>query len=130
MIVAIIFCCSTVAVCQFGLYYWRAIISSVAAQPVSDRLQTAVGIASTGMSPHGFRVILSLLNMAPDLRGLSGGLRAIRTYYLVVETLGRFIPWLAGWSENEMATCSRYVAVLLDQRLGGNMACTAEISNI
>lgn len=130
MIVAIILGCSTVAACQFGLYYWRAIIASVAAQPVSDRLRTAVGIASTGMSLHGFRVILSLLDMAPDLRGLSGGFRAIRAYYLMVETLGRFIPLLACWSENEMATCSRYVAVLLDQRLGRNMACTAEISNI
>jgi hypothetical protein len=129
MIVVIIFCFSTIAACQFGVYYWRAIILSVASQPISDRVRTAVGIASIGTNPDGFRIILGLLNMAPDLHGCSGGFRGIRTYYLVVETLGRFIPSVASWSENEMATCSRYVAAVLDQRLGRNIACTAQICN-
>ena len=65
--------------------------------------------------------------LVPDLGGFRGGFRAIRTYYAVVEMLGRLIPALAKWSEAEMIICSRYAAVLVDQHLERNVICAAQM---
>jgi hypothetical protein len=43
--------------------------------------------------------------------------------------LVRLVPSIAGWAENEMSICSRYVAAILVQRLECNMACAAEVRN-
>src|SRR5450759_196312 len=97
MIAAIIFMVSVVAFAQFGLYYWRATISRIAAQAISERIRVVAGI---------------------------------RAYYAVVEKLGSIVPAMAKWADAEMATCSRYVAVLMDQHLERNMACAAQVRGI
>ena len=38
MIAALLLVISMAALAQFGLYYWRAIVAGIAAQPVSGRL--------------------------------------------------------------------------------------------
>jgi hypothetical protein len=127
MIAAILFCVSIVACGQFGLYYWRAMILSVSALPVSDRLRVAAKISATSVGARDFRAIMSTRDLVPDLGGSSSGFRAIRTYYAIVEKLGRLIPTLAKWSEAEMITCSRYAAVLVDQHLERNLVCAAQM---
>ena len=53
MIAAVIFAVSVVAFAQFGLYYWRATISGVAAQAISERIRAAAGItALTASAPR------------------------------------------------------------------------------
>jgi len=94
---------------------------------VSDRLRVAAKIATTQVGSRDFGAIMSTRDLVPDLCGSSGGFRAIRTYYAVVEKLGRLIPSLAEWSEAEMITCSRYAAVLVDQHLERNLACAAQM---
>jgi hypothetical protein len=118
---------SIVTLGQFGLYYWRAMIMSVSALPVSDRLRVAAGITAMAIGSHDFGAILSTYNLVPDLRGSGGSLRAVRTYYAVVEKLGHMIPATAKWAEAEMTTCSRYAAVLVDQHLECNLACAAQM---
>jgi hypothetical protein len=130
MIAAILLCVSIVACGQFGLYYWRAMILSMSALPVSDRLRVAAKIATTQVGSRDFAAIMSTHDLVPDLRGPSGSFRAIRAYYAVVEKLGRLIPSLAKWSEAEMITLSRYAAVLVDQHLERNMICAAQIRGI
>jgi hypothetical protein len=44
--------------------------------------------------------------------------------------LGKIVPPVASWAETEMATCSRYVAVLMDQHLERNLACAAQVRGI
>jgi hypothetical protein len=127
MIPAIIFAVSVVAFAQFGLYYWRATISGIAAQAVSDRIRVAAGITHEGIGPRDFHSILILKDLSPDLRGPHGSFAAIRVYYAVVEKLGSLVPVMANWANSEMATCSRYVAVLMDQHLERNMACAAQV---
>ena len=126
MVAAIIFMVSVVAFAQFGLYYWRATISGIAAQEISDRIRVAAGITHASIDGRDFRNILILKDLSPNLRGPSGSLRAIRSYYAVVKTLGSIVPAMASWADSEMATCSRYVAVLMDQHLERNMACAAQ----
>ena len=127
MIPAVIFAVSVVAFAQFGLYYWRATISGIAAQAVSERIRVAAGITHDGIGAQDFHSILILKDLSPDLRGPNGRFTAIRAYYAVMEKLGSIVPAMANWANAEMATCSRYVAVLMDQHLERNMACAAQV---
>jgi len=127
MIPVIIFAVSVVAFAQFALYYWRATISGIAAQAISDRIRVAAGITHDGIGAQDFRSILILKDLSPDLRGPHGSFAAIRAYYAVVEKLGSIVPAMASWANAEMATCSRYVAVLMDQHLERNIACAAQV---
>jgi hypothetical protein len=124
---AILYCISIVVFGQFALYYWRATIVVIAARPVSDRVRVAAGISTPSFGSRDFRGILKVHELAPDLRGLEDSFRAIRAYYSVMEKLGRLIPSARSWAEGEMATCSRYVAVLVDAHLERNMVRSAQI---
>jgi hypothetical protein len=127
MVAAIIFAVSVVAFAQFALYYWRATISGIAAQAISDRIRMAAGITHAVIGAQDFRSIIILKDLSPDLRGPNGSFMAIRTYYNVVEKLGKIVPAMASWANSEMATCSRYAAVLMDQHLQSNINCAAEV---
>ena len=127
MMATILFLISMVAFGQFGIYYWRASIAATSRTPVSDRVRVAAGISTTSLSSRDFRAILNVHDLTPDLRGPAGKFRAIRAYYLVVETLGRFIPSVTDWAEAEMTMCSHYIAVLVDQHLERNMACAVRM---
>ena len=127
MIATVLLFVSIVTLAHFGLYYWRAMIISVSALPVSDRVRVAARITATEIGSHDFGAILSTHNLVPDLRGSGGSFRAVRTYYAVVEKLGHMIPATAKWADSEMTTCSRYAAVLVDQHLERNLACAAQM---
>src|ERR1700681_1885641 len=120
MIGSIILALSLVALGQFGLYYWRAMLSGVAAQAISDRIRSAAGITAAAIGAQDFYKILIVNDLSPDLRGPGGSFRVIRTYYTIVEKLGSIVPAMAAWSNAEMTICSRYVAVLMDQHMERN----------
>src|SRR6266567_376933 len=130
MIAAILFMVSAVALVQFGLHYWRAVISGVATQPISDRIRTAAGISASQIGAQDFHSILSLHDLSPDLRGPNGSFIGVRAYFSIVEKLGKVMPAMSNWANTEMLTCSRYVAVLVDQHLERNMACAAQVRGI
>jgi len=130
MMAAILFLVSTAAFVQFGLHYWRATISSVASHAISDRIRIAACISSPSVGAQDFRNILIIKDLSPDLRGSVGSFTFIRTYYSLVSTLGKTAPAMAEWCKAEMTTCSRYVAVLMDQHLENNLACAAKIRGI
>jgi hypothetical protein len=130
MIAAILFFVSVVAFGQFAIYYWRASIADTSRTPVSNRVRIAAGISTTSLSSRDFRAILNVHDFTPNLRGPAGRFLAIRAYYSVVESLGRFIPSLTDWAEAEMTMCSRCMAVLVDQHLERNMACADRMREI
>ena len=92
MIAAVIFAVSVVAFAQFGLYYWRATISGIAAQAISERIRVAAGITHDGIGAQDFRNIIILKDLSPDLRGPNGNFTAIRAYYAVVEKTRQHHP--------------------------------------
>jgi hypothetical protein len=130
MIAAILFAVSMAGLSQFALYYWRAMLIGVAAQTISERVRTAAGISAPAISAHDFHNILILHDLSPDLRGPGGSFWAVRAYYATVEKLGNIIPALADWSNAEMTTCSRYIAVLMDQHMERNMVCASQMRGI
>jgi len=103
---------------------------NVSALPVSDRIRVAARVATPEIGSHDFRAILSVRDLVPDLLGSRDSFRAIQAYYAVVEKLGRLFPSIAKWSEAETTNCSRYAAVLIDQRLQRNFACAVQVHGI
>jgi hypothetical protein len=127
MIAVVILIVSVVAFAQFWIYYWRATISGIAAQAISDRIRVAAGITHESITAQDFRSILILKDLSPTLRGPSGSMFAIRMYYNAIEKMGKMVPAMAGWANTEMATCSRYLAVQMDRHLQRNILCAAQV---
>ena len=127
MIAILLLAFSLVALAQFAVYYWRAVMLGVAAQPVSGQVQRAARISMSSLGPADFEALLNLHDVTPGLKGDPGQLLAVRMYYRAAKALGRLVPQLSGWTHREMSACAGYVAVLVDQRLQRNLACAAEI---
>lgn len=131
MFAAMLFTISIVALAQFALYYWRAVLSGVAAQPVSDRVLAAARVENGRVTPQHFGTLAGLHDLTPDLYPNRGGLGLVRIYYRVVEALdalaGTRIPAIAAWSIRERVICARYAAVQVDRRLHANLELAASL---
>lgn len=131
MFSAMLLTISIVALSQFALYYWRAILAGVAAQPVSDRVLAAAHVENGRLTSRDFQTLAGLHDLTPDLHPNRGGLGLVRAYFQVVESLGDFlgnrIPSLAIWSERERVICARYAAVQVDRRLQANLELSASL---
>jgi hypothetical protein len=131
MFSAMLFTVSIVALSQFALYYWRAVLAGVAAQPVSDRVLAAAQVEGGRLTPQHFRTMAGLHDLTPDLQPHRGGLVLVRLYYSAIEGLdtlfGKQLPALAAWSERERVICARYAAVQVDRRLQANLDLAASL---
>lgn len=131
MFSAMLLAISIVALSQFALYYWRAVLAGVAAQPVSDRVLVAAHVENGRLTPQHFETLAGLHDLTPNLNPKRGGLGLVRVYYRFVEgldaVLGKRIPGIAVWSERERSLCARYAAVLVDRRLQANLDLAASL---
>jgi len=131
MLAAMLFTISIVALAQFGLYYWRAVLSGVAAQPVSDRVLSAAHVENGRVTSEDFLTLSGLHELTPDLYPNGGGLGLVRLYYRLVEGVealaGSHIPAIAAWSNHERGICARYAAVQVDRRLQANLELAASL---
>lgn len=131
MFAAMLFTISIVALAQFGLYYWRAVLSGVAAQPVSDRVLWAAHVENGRVTSQHFETLAGLHDLTPDLYPNRGGLGLVRFYHRVVQVVdalaGSRIPAVAAWSNRERAICARYAAVQVDRRLQANLELAASL---
>lgn len=131
MFSAMLFTISIVALSQFALYYWRAVLAGVAAQPVSERVLAAAQVEDGRLTPQHFATLAGLHDLTPDLQPNRGGLGLVRVYYRVVESLdtmlGKHLPALAAWSERERVICARYAAVQVGRRLQANLELAASL---
>jgi hypothetical protein len=131
MLSAMLFAISIVALAQFALYYWRAVLAGVAAQPVSDRVLAAARVENGRVTQQHFGTLAGLHDLTPDLYPNRGGLSLVRIYYRVVGALdalaGTRIPAVAAWSIRERVICARYAAVQMDRRLQANLELAASL---
>lgn len=131
MFSAMLLAISIVALAQFALYYWRAILAGVAAQPVSDRVLAAANLDAGSMQGDDFEKLAGLHALTPELHPTGGGLATVRLYYKVIAGLGhlagRHLPGFAAWCEHERLICARFAAVQIDQRLQANLALAAAL---
>lgn len=131
MFSAMLFAISIVALSQFALYYWRAVLAGVAAQPVSDRVLAAARVENGRVTSKHFQTLAGLHDLTPDLYPNRGGLGLVRLYFRGVEALdalvGARMPAIAAWSERERVICARYAAVQVDRRLQANLDLAASL---
>ncbi len=131
MFAAMLFTISIVALSQFALYYWRAVLAGVAALPVSERVLDAAHVEDGRLLPQHFETLSELHNLTPNLQPNKGGLGLVRVYYRFVQglgmLLGKHLPMLAAWSEQERVICARYAAVQVGRRLHANLELLASM---
>jgi hypothetical protein len=131
MFSAMLFTISIVALAQFALYYWRAVLAGVASQPISREILEAVQVEEPNLCGADFEKLASLLILTPELQASRGGLGFVPAYYKIVGTIsalfGQIFPTLVAWSEQERVLCARYAAVQVGHRLEANLAQAASI---
>ena len=121
---------SIVALSQFALYYWRAVLAGVAATPVSERVLVAAQVKNGRVTPEDFQTLSGLHHLTLDLSPNRSGLGLVRLYYKVIEGLDVFlgkIPAFTVWSQSERVICARYAAVQVDRRLQANLDLAASL---
>lgn len=131
MFAAMLFAIAIIALLQFALYYWRALLAGVASQPVSDRVLAAARVESGEFQGADFEKLAGLLAMTPELKSGHSGLGLVGAYYVMLEKMNaafaKMSPAMANWSEREQVLCARYAAVQIDRRLQANLAQAASI---
>ena len=131
MFALMLFAISIVALTQFGLYYWRAVLASAASQQVSDGILKAAGVENGRVTGDDFQTLAGLHDLTPVLHQSATGLGFVRLYYRIVDSLsavaGQHMPTFSGWCDKELAVCARYVAVQIDRRLQANMELAAAL---
>jgi hypothetical protein len=126
---------SMLALIQFAISQWRMIWLTTANQPLSESLRAVTGIEAETIGPNDFGKLLGLCDeMSPHLKVGTPWLREVRGYYSVVAKLEKSCrsvqPALSAWASREMKTCSRYVAVLLDQNLSLDLDQRAAVRSL
>jgi len=131
MFAAMLFTIAILALCQFALFYWRAVVTGVASLPLSDRVLEAAHLESGEFSGADFEKLASLHGMTPELEAGTSNLGLVGTYYRVVQSVaaafGKMSPAVVSWSERESALCARYAAVQIERRLQSNLQQAASI---
>lgn len=122
MMAVLILALSVVALVKFAIGQWRMIWLTTANQPLSDTLRAATGLDAETIGANDFGTLLGLCDeLSPQIKKRTPWLREVRGYYRVVGKLEKACrsiqPALSAWAAAEMKTCSRYVAVVLDQNL-------------
>ena len=125
-----LFAISTVAIAQFGMYYWRAVLASVASQPVSESVLAAISAENRPLRAADFVQFAGIHALTLDLTN-GKGLSLVRFYYGLTRALnmmvGVRVPAVAQWIEREGTICARYAAVQIDHRLQSNMEMAAAL---
>ena len=127
MIAALICVVSLSALGQFAFIYLRALMVSVASQTLSYQIQEAAGVTGRALRGDDFATVFNLHEICPRFVG-GAGLGRVSAYYRMVamfSSLGEMT--LTGWAQQELATCTRYAAVTLDQRISANCAAAAQL---
>jgi hypothetical protein len=123
---AMLFAISLVAMAQFALYYWRAVLTGVASQPISRDVLAAAQVEESGLCGADFEKLASLLTLTPELKSTHDSLGLVPAYFKIVgkvaDLFGRVSPALLNWSEQERVLCARYAAVQIGRRLEANFA--------
>jgi hypothetical protein len=131
MFSAMLFTISLVALAQFALYYWRAVLTGVASQQIPSEILEAAQLEESNLNGSDFERLASLLTLTPELKSSSAGLGLVPAYFKIVGKIagsfGRLSPALLSWGEQEQVLCARFAAVQIGRRLEANLAQAASM---
>jgi hypothetical protein len=129
LVAAFMLVISVAAMVQFAVFTWRAGLLRVAAEAVPGE---AVG-SDNLLNQNDFEDASTIQEICPSLSAASvPNLTPVRLYHnflAAIQTLGSYVvptssDWL-GWTEREMALCTRYSNVVLSRRLEQNQRAAA-----
>ncbi|HEV2315395.1 MAG TPA: hypothetical protein VGR94_08840 [Candidatus Acidoferrales bacterium] len=132
MFAALIFVLSGAMLAQFVVFFWRANMLAVGAQPVSDLLRSAELSFANALNQNGFSTMTAMSRICPNLGSPSSlQLGRVRSYYRAMRSVAYLckavLPQASAWARREMASCTKYVAVSMDLRLQSNQEFVAEL---
>jgi hypothetical protein len=131
MIGILILALSLAALGQFGAFYFRAVLASVASQPLTGYVQQIEGFPSRPLRGSDFQQLIEFQQICPQVGPDGRSLRAARVYYRALAAMKRvangFVPALQSWAEREQTLCAEFAAVLIDQRLARTAATAADV---
>jgi hypothetical protein len=131
MFSAMLLAISIVALAQFAIYYWRAVLIGVASQPISSDILDAVHVQESNLSGAHFEKLANLLNLTPALKRTHDGLGLVPAYFKLIgkiaDYFGRAFPDVIQWSEHERVLCARFAAVQVGRRLEANLEQAASV---
>jgi hypothetical protein len=134
MIALLILVTSLIALAEFAIFQWRSVWHTVAQQPVSESLHTATGISPDRISAEDFELLAQTSErLCPSPEEGNVWLREVRLYYRTLRALGKVGSAKfdeSSWIQSELAACSRYAAVVLDQRLSANYAFASDVAKL
>ncbi len=123
MVAALILVISGAMLAQFVVFFWRANMLAVAAEPLSESFSPALKL-------DDFAAIAAMSKICPSVTVSPAKLWQVRAYYQavrVVSWLCSAMPQANSWARQEMAACTRYVAVSMDRCLQSNQAYLAAL---
>jgi hypothetical protein len=131
MFAAMLFAISIVALAQFALYYWRAVLTGIASQPILRDVLEAAQVEESSLCGADFVKLASLMTLTPELKSGHDGLGLVPMYFKILgkvaDLFGRFSPALLSWSEQERTLCARFAAVQIGHRLEANFTQAASM---
>jgi hypothetical protein len=134
MMAAFICVLSLGALVQFAISQWRSIWITMAAQPLSNSLEAATGIANQEICAEHFDM---LVNASEQLgRSVHEGnlwLKEVKLYHGVLQAClnmsGKALPSVANWANQELKECAKFAAAVLDRRLNNSLAYGSAAQN-
>src|SRR5262245_48935556 len=108
---------SVVALVQFAVSYFRAILIQAGKTPVSEEVRAAARLNRVEISGEDFEALRGVHSLTP---GGTSGVGFVAMYYRAMQAVGLLAgahQGIATWTRQEMANCSRYVGVQIDRRL-------------
>ena len=132
LIASIIIVLSFAAMIQFAILSWRSGLLSVASQPLAFESDLVVDLARKALNTGSFQDVRDYQKLCPNLaRGGSFGpaLGTVAVYYRALQVTACLGKTASNWARNEMATCTRYAAVQLSQRLARTQVLASEMGS-
>jgi hypothetical protein len=134
MIAALIFVMSLAALAQFAISQWRSIWITIAAQPLSESLENATGIANEAIGAEHFDLLVRASNQLEKSAGEGSlWLKEVGIYYRGLRACqklsGNALPTVTKWADRELAQCAKFAAALLDRRMNNSLVYSASVQN-
>jgi hypothetical protein len=129
MMAAFILAFSLLTLLMFFVSYCRSLTASSLHKSLTEEVMDVTGIQARA-SGRDFARVMQILQLCPDRRDDSSGLRIVGAYYaflnLLDQTASRLSPAVHSWAEEERAGCAHFAAVALGRRIALNREMLAQ----
>lgn len=124
MIAALVLVVSLAFLARFFLAYCRSLLTSSYQLELSEQAHEVTGIEDRIVTGDEFKRVLQLIWLCPEPGDDRLKIRAVRTYYALLNllraTFRSLAPSIAAWAGRERANCAYFAAVTLDRRIAYN----------